>query len=124
VVEPAGATGIEARTLGHEDDSATLDDLREAAKMLEDVERIARRVFGGAHPLTEGFEHYLREARAALAARETPLSLGACGTNNIRRRRLASSLEDLLEKYTPLVKLTDEEKDLLARRTRSVGLLA
>ena len=60
---------------------------------------------------------------AALRARETPPSLGACGTINIRRR-LAPSLEDLLEKYTPLVKLTDEEKDLLARRTRSVGLLA
>ena len=61
---------------------------------------------------------------AALRARETPPSLGACGTINIRRRRLAPSLEDLLETYTPLVKLTDEEKDLLARRTRSVGLLA
>ena len=51
--------------------------------MLEDVERIARRVFGGAHPLTEGFEHYLREARAALAARETPLSLPAI--DNMRK---------------------------------------
>ena len=114
---------VYAKTL-YFDEGSTLDDLREAVTTLEDTERIARRVFGGAHPLTEGFEHYLREARAALAARETPLSLGACGTNNIRRRRLASSLEDLLEKYTPLVKLTDEEKDLLARRTRSVGLLA
>ena len=47
----------------------------------------------------------------------------AAATVIIRRRRLAPSLEDLLEKYTPLVKLTDEEKDLLARRTRSVGLL-
>ena len=56
-------------------------------------------------------------ARAALRARETLLI-------NIRRRRLAPSLEDLLELYTPFVKLTDEEKDLLARRTRSVGLLA
>ena len=112
-----------AETL-YADPGATLDDLREAATTLEDAERIARRVFGGTHPLTEWIEFHLRKARATLAARETPPSLGACGTINIRRRRLAPSLEDLIEKYTPLVKLTDEEKDLLARRTRSVGLLA
>ena len=34
------------------DDGATLDDLREAVAKLEDVERTARRVFGGAHPTT------------------------------------------------------------------------
>ena len=34
------------------DPGATLDDLREAVATLEDVERIARRVLGGAHPLT------------------------------------------------------------------------
>ena len=50
----------------------TLDDLREAVTTLEDVERTARRVFGGAHPITAGIELRLREARAALAARETP----------------------------------------------------
>ena len=33
-----------------EDDAATLDDLREAVTTLEDAERIARRVLGGAHP--------------------------------------------------------------------------
>ena len=35
-------------------DGATLDDLREAVTTLEDAVLIARRVFGGAHPLTAG----------------------------------------------------------------------
>ena len=56
------------------DPDATLDDLREAATTLEDTARIARRVLGGAHPTTVGIEKSLREARAALRARETPLS--------------------------------------------------
>ncbi len=54
------------------DTSATLDDLREAVETLEETERIARRVFGGAHPTTAGIENDLQKARAALAARETP----------------------------------------------------
>ena len=53
------------------DPSATLDDLREAATTLEETERIARRVFGDAHPNTAGIEVALGEARAALGARET-----------------------------------------------------
>ena len=53
-------------------DGATLDDLREALTTLEDTERIARRVLGGAHPVTRGIEGSLRKARAALRARETP----------------------------------------------------
>ena len=56
------------------DTDATLDDLREAVTTLEDAERIARRVLGGAHPTKEGIEAALREARAALRARETPSS--------------------------------------------------
>jgi len=55
-----------------QDDRATLDDLREAVTTLEDTERIARRVLGGAHPTATGIEYELRDARAALAARETP----------------------------------------------------
>jgi len=50
------------------DPSATLDDLREAVNTLEDVGRTARRVLGGAHPLTVDIEKELR--LAALAARE------------------------------------------------------
>ena len=41
---------------------ATLDDLREAVTTLEDTERIARRVFGGAHPLTTNIDA-IRSAR-------------------------------------------------------------
>ena len=53
------------------DPGATLDDLREAVTTIEDAGRIARRVFGGAHPLTKGIGGDLRDARAALRARET-----------------------------------------------------
>ena len=54
------------------DDGATLAELREAVTTLEDTERIARRVLGGAHPVTEGIEDDLRDARAALGARGLP----------------------------------------------------
>ena len=50
-------------------DGATLDDLREAVTTLEDAERIARRVFGGAHPLIAGIEVSLEIARASLPRR-------------------------------------------------------
>ena len=53
-------------------EGTTLDNLRKAVTTLEDTERTARRIFGGAHPLTEGIEAALRNARAALRARETP----------------------------------------------------
>jgi len=56
----------------YEDPAATLDDLREAVTTLEEATPIARRVLGGAHPQTGEIEHRLREARAALRARETP----------------------------------------------------
>ena len=56
----------------HENPAATLDNLREAVATLEDVERIARRVFGSAHPITMIAERELRYWRAALRARETP----------------------------------------------------
>jgi len=58
-----------ARAL-YENKAATLDDLHEAVTTLEDSERIARRVFGNAHPNTAGIEHSLRNARAALRDRE------------------------------------------------------
>ena len=53
-----------------EDPAATLDDVREAVTTLDKTERAARRVFGGAHPLTEGASGELQQARAALRARE------------------------------------------------------
>ena len=52
------------------DPDATLDDLREAVATLEDAERIARRVFGGQHPLTVDTEKGVRVSRAKLRARE------------------------------------------------------
>ena len=55
----------------HRADGATIKDLREAVTTIEDTERIARRVLGGAHPLTATFERDIQRARAALRARET-----------------------------------------------------
>ena len=46
------------------DANATLNDLREAEKELEDVERTARRVLGRSHPLTVDIEDDLQNARA------------------------------------------------------------
>jgi len=60
-----------ARAL-YEDPAATLDDLREAVTTSDESARIARRVFGRAHPTTAAIEKTLRDARAALRARETP----------------------------------------------------
>ena len=62
-----------ARVL-YDDPGATLDDMREAVTTLEELERIARRVLGGAHPLTTNIGTNLRDARAALRARETQSS--------------------------------------------------
>ena len=56
----------------YRDPGATLDGLREAVTTLEETERIARRVMGGAHPLTADIEDELRYARATLRAHETP----------------------------------------------------
>ena len=47
----------------HKDPSASLDDLREAVTTLEETERIARRVLGGAHPHTKLIGQRLGEAR-------------------------------------------------------------
>ena len=54
----------------YRDAAATLDDLREAVATLEDTVRIARRVLGGAHPLTAQIERGLRESRKGLAIGE------------------------------------------------------
>ena len=54
------------------DDVATLGDIREAMSTLEEMERTARRVFGGSHPMTGAIGRQLQKARATLRARETP----------------------------------------------------
>ena len=57
-----------------QDPGATLDDVREAVTILDETERAARRVLGGSYPLTTVIDRSLREARAALAARDGEVS--------------------------------------------------
>ena len=84
----------------HKDPSASLDDLREAVTTLEDTERIARRVLGGAHPTTTLIDRFLRRSRAALRARETPETLAQDAFRTARaklaqeRAELAKTLAD------------------------------
>ena len=52
------------------DPAATLDGLRESVETLAEIEVIARRVLGGAHPVTAQIGLSLRESRAALSARD------------------------------------------------------
>ena len=59
------------------DPIATLDDLREAVTMLEEIYGPARRVLGGAHPTTAAIDNYLRAARFVLRRREALLPLRA-----------------------------------------------
>ena len=66
----------------HHDPAATFDDLREAVMTLEDAERILRRVFGGAHPLTVDIENELQDARAALSARDAADMYRIFGTDS------------------------------------------
>ena len=61
--------GVRAPEENGVDDGATRDDLREAVKTLEETEPTARRVLGGANPLTVRIEVALRDSRAALCAR-------------------------------------------------------
>tara|TARA_B100000459_G_scaffold128027_1_gene81300 strand:- start:80 stop:316 length:237 start_codon:yes stop_codon:yes gene_type:complete len=58
----------------YQDDDASPDDLPEAVNTLEEIERTAQRVLGGAHPLTTEIESELKRSRAVLRARasETP----------------------------------------------------
>ena len=84
----------------YEDPDATPDDLREAVTMLEDTVQIARRVLGGAHPTVSGIDVCLRDARAALHARETggpgetpgetPGSFQRASEDKLRTRRFVS----------------------------------
>ena len=60
---------------------ATLGDLREALTTLEDTTRTARRVLGGAHPLTVNIEGCLRDTRE-LSARETGGARAPASTAN------------------------------------------
>ena len=81
---------------GFVDDAATLEYTREAVTTLEDTTRIGRRVFGGAHPLLEACGVALRNARAALRARETPETL-AQDAFRTARARLAKERSELAQ---------------------------
>ena len=54
----------------YNDPSATPDDLREAINTLEEMEPIARRTLGIAHPIAVNIQGELPKARALLRARE------------------------------------------------------
>ena len=56
----------------YQDDAATLDDIREAVATLEETDRTARRVLGGAHPLVSTIERNLVSSRAALREASSP----------------------------------------------------
>ena len=71
----------------YEDPDATLDNLREAVATLEETERTARRVVGGAHPIVTGIEVYLRNARVVLRARD-PGSFQRASEEKLRTRRI------------------------------------
>ena len=62
---------IYARAL-YKDQAASLDDLSEAVTTLEETERVAKRVLGGAHPQVAGIGEALQRSREFLNGRETP----------------------------------------------------
>ena len=76
----------------YRDTGATLDDLCEAATTLEDTERTARRVLGGAHPITKGIEREVTMSRAALRAREDTAPGG--DVNAMREAMAAMTADD------------------------------
>ena len=92
--------------------SAMLDDLREAVTTLEETERIVRRVFGATHPLTARIEDHLRNARAALRAREEAVRRRDSGEVHLRSCR-----EDVVGgciKYFQPLDLTQTSYDAIA----------
>ena len=62
--------GEVAQALGERREARLAAD--EAARTIEDMAPTARRVLGGAHPLTMDIETCLRSARAAFRGLETP----------------------------------------------------
>ena len=101
----------------YRDNGATLDDLREAVTTLEDIEPIARRVLGGAHPLTAGIEKDVQKARAlrraALHAREVEAVLVAERDATGAMRRELDALERrlvlLAARKSPAVQMAEVE---------------
>ena len=87
-------------------DGATRDDLREAVETLEDAERTARRVLGGAHPVTSAIVDELRHAREIHAIREElEANQAALDENLIARAALRASITRLYQLACALVAL-------------------
>ena len=61
----------------YKDAATTLDDVREAVTTLEDTERTARRVFGGANRFVAMVEGTLRVSREMLSACESACDTGS-----------------------------------------------
>jgi len=70
--EMDGVRGLAMNLLGNGLHEAGSFEDALSVKEARETERTARRVFGGAHPVTTGIEGALRDARATLRARETP----------------------------------------------------
>ena len=69
----------------YKDGDATLDDLREAVKTLEELAPTARRVLGSTHPDVAGIERGLRMSRAELGSREmTAAGRGTTRADDVR----------------------------------------
>ena len=81
----------------YRDDGATFDDLREAVTTLEEIERTARRVLGGAHPITNGIERELQESRAALRAARASEAMLEGDVNAMREAMAAMAAGDAQE---------------------------
>ena len=58
-----------AKTFFH-NPGATIDEIREAVNTLEEIEPIARRALGIAHPIAVNIQGELQKARGLLRARE------------------------------------------------------
>ena len=90
----------------YEDPAATRSDLREATTTLEEIERTARRVLGGAHPLTKGIEFDLRGAREIHAIREElEANQAALDEALIKQAALRASITRLYQLACALVAL-------------------
>ena len=57
-----------------EDENASLDNLRQAVELLEDIESISSRVLGARHPDTAANRSMLSSAREKLAQAEAPVA--------------------------------------------------
>ena len=78
----------------YKDATAALDDLREAVTTVEETERIARRVLGGAHPVAIGIARSLKHSRDVLRAREKLQDARATLSARLSARETPSSAQD------------------------------